>query len=268
MRLFVVILSVFILFFSGCGKKEIRKTVPGEQNTSTLIEQADQYYASGDYESAFNTYEYIYNNFPTSREYIDAAIGLSKCYGKRDNYEKKFDILYELLRQNLIPSKVPEVYNEIAGFYEQSAGISEQLTGEGTNDYRTAIEYYEKALNYPNSEDLNAKGKAQYKIGSLYDRLDDFEKAIEAYQNVVNNYSTTPWALNAQENIGKIREKQRLRAEYQQSGLLPDTTAIDRLENESGIDSPLTPPSELPASNSSSTPQPPLQATPDSSREQ
>lgn len=219
-------ISIFLVFLllGSCGKKEIRTPISETDQPSNLIALADQFYKNQDYENAFRAYGIIYYNYPTSQEYIDAAIGLSRCYGALKNYEKQFDLLYTLLRENLIPSKVPSIYNAIAEFYERSAGISEQLTGEGSADYQTAIDYYTKAINYPNSNDLEAKSFAQYKIGNVLETMDDNQKAMQAYQNTMSVYSGSEWALKAEESIANLKLKLERRAEYQQSGLLPENT--------------------------------------------
>ena len=134
-----------------------------------------------------------------------------------ENYEKQFDILFTLLRENLIPSKVPEIYNAVGEFYEKSAGISEQLRGEGSADYKTAIDYYTKSIDYPNSDDLVAKSLAQYRIGKLYEKLDDFSSAITAHQKTMNKFSGTEWALRSEQSLGDIQTKVDRRLEYQQS---------------------------------------------------
>ena len=219
MRL-VTILTVLALLL-GCGKQTVQEEAPQIEQPSDYLALGDQYFAGGDFENAFRAYGVIYYEFPTSREYIDAAIGLSRCYSELENFEKGFDILYTLLRENLIPSKVPTVYNEIARFYEKSAGISEQLTGAGEGDYLTAISYYQKAIDYPGADSVDAKGFAQYKIGVLHERLDDVQKAVAAYQNTINGHGQTPWAARAEEQMAALRSREQLRDEYRRDGLLP-----------------------------------------------
>jgi tetratricopeptide (TPR) repeat protein len=235
---FLIILT-FIFLIVSCGKKEVRSPIPEGGKPTELLKYGDQFYQSGDYGNAFRAYGIIYYDYPSSREYIDAAIGLSKCYGAMQSYEKQFEILYNLLRENLIPTKVPGVYNAVAEFYERSAGISEQLTGEGTNDYKTAVTYYTRAINYPNSDDQNAKSFAQFKIGTLYEKMKDYPKAIEAYESTLNSYQGTEWALRAEQNILDIQDRIRRRMEYEQSGMLPtDTTASQpAFQTETGLQS-------------------------------
>ncbi len=235
MRLLIVLTLIFAL--TSCGKKEVRNSVPMEEQPAELLVAGDQFFSNGDYENAFRAYGVVYYDFPSSREYIDAAIGLSKCYGAMENYEKEFDILYELLKQNLIPTKVPLVYNSVATFYERSAGISEQLTGEGTGDYETAISYYKKAISYPNSEDIEAKSYAQYMIGTLHEKLEQNDKAMEAYQLAQTVYQGSEWSLRAEQNIADLQVKLQRRAEYQDSGMLPDTPPADTLNTSPSLES-------------------------------
>ena len=232
-----LLLITLVLLAASCGKKEVRNTTPEDERPAELLKYGDQFYLSGDYENAFRSYGIVYYDYPSSREYIDAAIGLSKCYGTMQSYEKQFEILYNLLRENLIPTKVPGVYNAVAEFYERSAGISEQITGEGSNDYKTAINYYTKSIQYPNSDDLEAKSFAQYKIGKLFEKLKDYPKAIEAYETTLNTYQGTEWALRAEQSILDIQQRMRRRMEYEQSGMLPaDTTSTKpAFQNNSGF---------------------------------
>ena len=218
MRFCATLLVALLLWGCGGGNEVSKNGVKDTDDPAKILDVADQYYEAGEFEDAFLAYGVVYYNYPTSREYIDAAIGLSRSYGALQNYEKQFDILYSLLRENLIPTKVPTIYNAIAEFYEKSAGISEQLRGEGTKDYQTAITYYNKSIGYPNSDDLIAKSLAQYKIGTLYERLDDLPNAINAHQKTMEAYSGTEWALRSEQSITEIQTKVDRRQEYQQSG--------------------------------------------------
>lgn len=208
MRWLSIILIFSITFFLSCSKKG--SSTGGKENVTPaeLLDYANKIYDKQDYESAFLAYGLIFHDYPTSREYIDAAIGLSRCYGQFKDYEKEFEILHNLLRENIIPSKVPQIYIAIAEFYERSAGISEQLTGAGTNDFKTALSYYKKAIDYPNSDDKRAKGFAQYRIGELYEeQFQDYDKAIEAFQETKTLYPDEDWALLADEKIGIIQAR-------------------------------------------------------------
>ena len=108
MRWLGIFLILSITLFFACSKKSSSAKDDGSVTPVELLEYANGIYDKGDYESAFLAYGLIYKDYPTSREYIDAAIGLSRCYGQLDNYEKEFELIHNLLRENLIPSKVPQ----------------------------------------------------------------------------------------------------------------------------------------------------------------
>lgn len=213
MRWIHLLFFVPLIFLFSCSGKGSKGIDNEKLNPDQLLEYADNVYSQGDFESAFLAYGYIYEHYPTSREYIDAVLGLSRCYAEFEDYEKGFDLLHNLLKENIIPSKVPGIYNVIAEFYERSAGISAQLTGESAPDYLTAIEYYQKAIDYPSSDDHRAKSYAQYKVGTLYERMNDFDKALEAYQRTASVYPEQQWAALAQEKSAIVTaKKERLKA--------------------------------------------------------
>lgn len=218
MRWFSLVSIILILLLAGCSKKNT-KTAEGA-TPEELLAYADGAFNNGDYESAFLAYGVIFDQYPTSREYIDAAIGMSRCYGEFEDYNKGFEMLYNLLKENLIPSKVPQIYNVIGDFYERTAGISQQLTGEGATDYKTAIGFYQKAIDYPNSDDQKAKSYSQYKIGSLYIKLGEYDSALQALQKTVDDYPQQQWASVAQEKTGLLQtmiESQKAKERYEAS---------------------------------------------------
>lgn len=218
MRIFKIMALVLLVAVVFCGRKETQKqTVDPAVAPAKLLEYGNKFFNEGDYENAYIAYRLIYTDYPTSREYIDAVIGLARCYGKFEKYDKQFELLYNLLRENLIPSRVPDIYNAIAEFYENSAGVSAEFTGQDSLDYVHAISYYQKAIEYPNSQDSTAKGYAQYKIGTLYEKLRDYPKAIEAYQNTINHFGTTEWAARAEAALQDLKSRLQMRMEYERT---------------------------------------------------
>ena len=226
MKKFIILLIALALV--ACSKKEARVEISENQSPAEFLKFGNQFYQDGDYENAFRAYGFVYYNHPTSPEYIDAAIGLSRCYGALEDYEKAFGILHDLLKNNLIPSKVPDIYVAIAEFYERSAGISEQISGKTETDLQKAIEYYQKAIEYPNSENIAAKGYAQYKIGQLYERMSQFDKALQSYQAASAQFSGSEWALRAEERYAALNQRIERRNNLLENGLLPDTTTTKK----------------------------------------
>ena len=207
MKRVMLLSGVIFLLFLSCAKKQTGETTAQQLDPAKLLKQADQYYAEGNLDEAFRAYGLIYERFPTSREYIDAVIGLSRCYSDYGNYEKSFDLLYNLVRENMVPSRVPEIYIEMGRYFEVNAGISSVagLANE-EQDYEKAIEYYQKAINYPNSNDLNAKAYAQLRIGELYLQMGKFKDAILAFKATTTSFPGTEWAKIAEERLIEFKE--------------------------------------------------------------
>ncbi len=218
--LLVLVLLVLVV---SCSRKEKKQVLKEDASPAELLQYGDKFYSEQDYENAFIAYSLIYHNHPSSREYIDASIGLARCYGAMKDFDKEFDLLYNLLRENIIPSKVPSIYNAIAEFYERSAGISAKLTGDSQGDYQTAIKYLQQGIAYPNSDDKTAKSLAQYKIGILFDKMNEYAKAIDAFQKTITNYPETKWANAAQAKMTEVKAKMERHSQLNHSQAAPQT---------------------------------------------
>ena len=248
----LMVLMLLVLVIS-CSRKEKKQVLREDTSPAELLQYGDKFYNEQDYENAFIAYSLIYHNYPSSREYIDATIGLGRCYGAMKDFDKEFDLLYNLLRENIIPSKVPAIYNAIAEFYERSAGISEKLTGDSQGDYQTAINYLQQGIAYPNSDDKSAKSLAQYKIGILYDKMNEYSKAIDAFQKTITNYPETKWANAAQTKMTEVKEKMARHSQLDnsQGASLNQENPGDQTAKR---DSSLLPAPHSPADSSGTTP--------------
>lgn len=203
----LLIIGALLLTIWGCGPKSGQvKETEMPQDPTTLLSTANQLFRAGQTSDAFRLYGEIYERYPTSREYIDAVIGMSRCYNEMGDYDSGMKLLYDLIRENIVPSRVPLIYNEIAKYYETNAGISSVAgISEESEDYRKAISFYEKAVNYPNSDDVNAKAYAQYRIAELQLALMNFKDAALSYQMVINNFPDTEWATRAKTRMEEFQ---------------------------------------------------------------
>ena len=205
----VSILMVSLLVITvGCSKKEVAlKSMEGLE-APALLERGNESFAQGNIEEAIKAYETIYNRYPTSREYISAVLGMARSYNNMGDFERGFSLLYSLIRENMVPSRVPEIYNEMARYYEVTAVYSREagITGEG-EDYEEAIKYYKKAVDYPNSDDAKAKSYAQFQIGELEMKLNNYDQAALAYQSTIHKFSGTEWAKLAEQRMEQMRQE-------------------------------------------------------------
>jgi tetratricopeptide (TPR) repeat protein len=173
-----------------------------------LLAKGEQAFNEGDMDKAIQAFETIYSRYPTSREYISAVIGMSRAYNNLGDFERGFNLLYNLIRENMVPSKVPEIYNEMGRYYEVTAAYSKEAgISSEQEDYKSAISYYKKSVSYPNSDDEIAKSYAQFQIGELQSKLGLYQDAALAYQSTIYNFSGTEWAQIAEQRIEQLQQE-------------------------------------------------------------
>ncbi len=203
----VMITLLNLALILSCSKKEAAVKSNSEQDPPVLLAKGTELYNQGDVNGALEQYEIIYNRYPTSREYINAVIGMARCQNDLGDFEQGFDLLYNLIRENMIPTRVPEIYNEMARYYEVTAAYSTEAgISSEQDDYKKAIDYYQKAVKYPNSDDKIAKSYAQFRIGELQFKLKNYKDAALAYQSTIYKYPDSEWAQMAGTRIEEIKQ--------------------------------------------------------------
>ncbi len=188
---------VLFLLLLACGSNK-QLTVQEKRSPQELIKAGDQLYAQGDYKDALETYNRLLIFYPTSDLDIEAKLRIAKCYAKLEKYEKQMDVLLQLLKENLIPEYVPNIYIQIGEYYETAARFN--LNGENgdTTDYKTAIDYYNKAIHYEDSNNKEAKIEALYRRALVEAKMGKSELAARDYQDIVDKYPDSPFAVLAQ----------------------------------------------------------------------
>ncbi len=207
MKKCIILLLIIFIWLAGCGKKQTSiQSMEGMQPIE-LLNKGNRAYLEGNMEEALQAYGVIYNRYPTSREYIDAVLGMARAYNNMGDFEQGFNLLYNLIRENLVPSRVPEIYNEMAKYYEVSALYGRQSgVSKEEEDYLKALSYYQKAVDYPNSDDMKAKSYSQFQIGELYSKLGKYQEAGLAYQTTIIKYQGTEWSRLAQQRFDQLRQ--------------------------------------------------------------
>ncbi len=186
---------IFLLAFLSCGGK--KETVLQEtRSPEQILQDGDLLFAQGQYQKALDTYQRLLIFYPTSELDIDAKLRMAECYNKLEKYEQQMDILLQILKENLIPEKVPSIYVQIGKYYEEAARFNPQ--GADTADYKTAIDYFNRAIKYEDSNDDWAKAEAKYRMGLVYAKMGKLELARQAYEKVLMENPETPFAVLAQ----------------------------------------------------------------------
>lgn len=198
-----IIISLFIL---GCGSSE-KEIVLTELTDTELMEMAAKYFETKNYDKAIETYDYIKKNFPDTDYFVEVNIGKARALGKKEHYEDQLDLIYKTLKANIMPQKVPRIYVEIGNFYQKFAPFDPGLSGTGglEEDYKIAIDFYKKALQYDESNDNDAKSEALANIGLVSAKQKNYEEATKIYQNFLKTYPQSPYYLSVSQRLNNIK---------------------------------------------------------------
>lgn len=191
----VIILTLLILSCSGTKKEEIDYS---QITDAELMQLADKDFQAGNFNKAIEKYEKLLLEFPTSNLHIDAQIRIADAYGKMDKYEQQMERLYRLVKENIIPERVPKIYVQIGKFYERAAQFNPGIITSDSSDYNKAVKYYEMATKYPDSDDAVSKSEAAYRRGLVEAKIGQIDDAISRYRLVSSMYPNTDFSILAQ----------------------------------------------------------------------
>jgi tetratricopeptide (TPR) repeat protein len=198
LKIFLSILIITALMSCGGSKDEISIE---DETPESLLQKGEVEFSNANYDQSIKLAQLMLDNFPTSDLHIDAQLLISKSYGAQEKYEDQFDLLLRLLKENIIPEKVPLIYMQIGEFYENSAKWNPGDVTTDSLDYTNAAGYYKKAVFYPNSDDRYTKANALYRMGLMYAKLNDIEVASKAYQELITTYPESPYSTLARTKL-------------------------------------------------------------------
>ena len=196
----IFLYSIFVITLIGCGGSQ-DEIVLDNETPESLLQKAEIAYDNGNFEESIKLAQFMLDNFPTSDLHIEAQLLIAKTLGAQEKYEDQFDLLLRILKENIIPEKVPSIYLQIGEFYENSAKWNPGTVTVDTVDYTNAANFYKKAVFYPNSEDRNTKAHALYRMALMYAKLNDIEVASKSYQELITTYPESPYSILARTKL-------------------------------------------------------------------
>lgn len=191
----IIFLGAILLFSCATEKEGLNLQ---EETPETMLAKADAAYNAGNYDEAIMLNQALIDNFPMTDLHIDAQLNIAKALGAKEKFEEQFELLLRIMKENIIPERVPEIYIQIAEFYENAARWNPGVITDDSTDIVHAARYYRKAVFYPNSEDKAMKSKALYRAGLMYAKLHQVETAKRAYEQVIAYYPDSPYSQVAQ----------------------------------------------------------------------
>ncbi len=231
----LILIPVVLYFSAGCSSnKEVKEA--DQITDQEMLDTGNNQLAAGNYQDAVNTYKSMILKFPTSDLHIKAQLKIAEAYGKSEDYEAQMDALLTLLKENIIPEEVPQIYVQIGRFYEQAALFNPGNISSDTSDYKTAIEYYKKASVYKDSEDKNSKAAGTYRQALVEAKIGAFKEAATHYQMVQETYPESDFAVLAAIKLQNPQDVSELPA---------DAASIEKYKQELNMPEPPTEPNTI-----------------------
>jgi len=201
MRLLQSFIAVFIIAgILSCGSSK-EELILENETPESLLQKSEIAYQNGNYEESARLAQLLIDHFPTTDLHIEAQLLIARNLGGKEEYEQQFDLLLRVLKENIIPEKVPSIYAQIAKFYENAARWNPGTITSDSVDYNKAAGFYRKAVFYPNSNDEKTKAMALYRMALTYAKLDQIETASKAYQEVISTYPSSPYSSLARTKL-------------------------------------------------------------------
>ena len=208
MSKFLVYMILSVAIF-GCGGSQEGLVLENETDDSILAKGVSAYEA-GNFDQSIELSQLMLNSFPTSDLHIDAQLLIAKSMGAKEKYEDQFDLLLRILKENIIPEKVPMIYMQIGEFYENSARWNPGTVTSDTVDFSKAAGYYKKAVFYPDSKDEAIKANALYRMALMYAKINEIEIASKAYQELITTYPASPYSTLARQKLNNPSNTEEL----------------------------------------------------------
>jgi tetratricopeptide (TPR) repeat protein len=204
-----------------------------------MMAYADQLMDKGQYENALENYKRILQDYPTSTLHIDTQLKMAECYGALDRWEEQFNQLNRLIKENIIPQQVPQIYVQIGKWYERAALFNPGIITRDSSDYNLAINYYDQALKYPDSDDNITKSEAIYRRALVEAKTGKIDEAIARYKLVSNLFPDSDFSILAQvklkdpSNVNELPLTDSALTEYKQLlGLIEGPEEAEKDEEE------------------------------------
>ena len=215
--------SLLLLLLFACGGTKGDETDYSQITDVELFEMASKDMDNGNYQKALDNFNRILLDFPISNLHIDSQLKIAEVYGKMDNFEQQMMHLHRLVKENIIPERVPKIYVQIGKFYERAALFNPGIITTDSVDYKHAIEYYENAFKYPDSDDNTSKSEATYRRALVEAKIGQIDDAVRRYELVSNLFPNSDFSILAQvklkdpTNVNELETTDSAMTQYRQT---------------------------------------------------
>jgi tetratricopeptide (TPR) repeat protein len=233
----IVFLMFALFLFAACGGTKNEQIDYSQVTDAEMMELGDKEMMAGNFNKAIETYNKVLLDFPTSNLHIDVQLKIAEAYGKMDKFENQMDQLLRLVRENIVPERVPQIYVQIGKWYERAAQFNPGIISSDSIDYVKAISFYDDAFKYPDSDDNESKSAAVYRRALVEAKIGLIDDAIARYKTVSNLFPNTNHNILAQiklkdpANLTELATTDSALAEYREIlGLVKEEPVAQDLE--------------------------------------
>lgn len=150
----------------------------------------DSYYNAGEYDRAIEAYKNVLENYPRSSYIIDAVNGIQFSQLSSTGVDSSSAVLEDFLSNNPSSGTADRLR------YRQAETVYQ------TGDYEGAIREFRQYLRITNSDNLTPE--AYSNLADSYDKTGQKDKAIEAYQTIVDEFADDEQAPPALISLGNL----------------------------------------------------------------
>ncbi len=145
------------------------------------------------YKKAMDYFEQLKAIYPDSKVSEESDFFIANCLYFLGNYDQAIEGFNNYL------DKYPN------GIYPLQAKIALGDVQEAKGDFENAIKTYREILDY--NQDFILLDAIYNKLGLCYEKINSFEKAKDAYQQIVINFPDSPFLEEAEEKIEFLEGK-------------------------------------------------------------
>ena len=154
----------------------------------------DAYYNSGEYDDAIAAYRQVLEEYPRSQYIIEAINGIQFAQLSAGEEDSSTDVLEEFLEDNPTSTTADRLR------FRQAENLLQ------SGDYEGAVDEFRQYLRITNNRSLVPD--AYYNMADAYLRIDENDKAAEAYETIINEFPDSERAAVSLAELGRIRFEQ------------------------------------------------------------
>lgn len=161
----------------------VKKYPESDSADNAMLKIADSYYQQGEYEKAITAYREVLSSYPEGDAADQATLVIGDIYFAQNNIDDAFESYEEILL------KYPRYNSQVA---------------TEANDRMSGIEEIEEDMRIIREGAEEEKDNAQYDIANIYYTIfENYEKAREEFQKVVDQWPRSELADDALWNVGE-----------------------------------------------------------------